>query len=54
MKVGMEADEYFVVKCSLRWECVLSPWMFNIFANELVKEVNEKILGNENLRVLEG
>ena len=28
LKVGMEADEYFVVKCSLRWECVLSPWMF--------------------------
>ena len=35
----------FLVNVELRQGCVMSPWLFNVYMNGLVREVNVRVLG---------
>ena len=39
--VSLERD-YFEVRRGLRRECIVFPWLFSIFFDEVVREVNER------------
>ena len=45
VRVGYMVSESFVVKMGLRQGCVMSPWMFNMFINGVVREVNSRVNG---------
>ena len=47
VKVKRDAYQYLEVKGGLRRGCVLSPWVFNVFVNNLVKERKGKTIMNE-------
>ncbi|MEL7520935.1 MAG: reverse transcriptase family protein, partial [Cyanobacteria bacterium J06553_1] len=42
VRVCREESEWFSVKVGLRQGCVMSPWLFNIFMDGVMKEVREK------------
>ena len=45
-----EVSEWFPVKVVLRQGCVMSPWLFNLYIDGVVREVNTQCLvdGNDN------
>ena len=45
VRVGGGVSEYFPVKMGLRQGCVMSPWLFNIYMDGVVREVNMRVLG---------
>ena len=45
VRVGSEMSEWFAVKIGLRQGCVMSPWLFNIYIDGVVREVNARVLG---------
>ena len=45
VRVGNEMSEWFPVKVGLRQGCVMSPWLFNLFIDGVVREVNARVLG---------
>ena len=45
VRVGSEMSEWFPVRVGLRQGCVMSPWLFNLFIDGLVREVNARVLG---------
>ena len=52
VRVGMDVSEWFLVIVGLRQGCVISPWLFNIYIDDVVQEVNARIFarGLELLR----
>ena len=38
-------SEWFPVNVGLRQGCVTSPWLFNVYMNSVVREVNVRVLG---------
>ena len=40
VRVGNEVSEWFPVRVGLRQGCVMSPWLFNLYIDGVVREVN--------------
>ena len=38
-------SEWFPVNVGLRLGCVMSPWLFNVYMNGVVRELNVRVLG---------
>ena len=38
-------SEWFPVNVGLRQGCVMSPWLFNVYMDGVVREVNVRVLG---------
>ncbi len=38
-KISGETSEYFEIKVGLRQGCVMSPWLFNIYMDGVMREV---------------
>ena len=53
VRVGNEVSEWFPVRVGLRQGCVMSPWLFNLFIDGVVREVNARVLGR-GLKLLDG
>ena len=45
VRVGNEVSEWFPMRVGLRQECVMSPWLFNLHIDGVVREVNVQVLG---------
>ena len=45
VRVGSEVSEWFPVRVGLRQGCVMSPWLFNLYIDGVVREVNARVLG---------
>ena len=45
VRVGNEVSDSFLVKTGVRQGCVMSPWLFNLYMDGVVREVNERVLG---------
>ena len=43
--VGNDVSEWFPVNVRLRQGCVMSPWLFNVYMDGVVREVNAGVLG---------
>ena len=40
VRVGNDVSEWFPVRVGLRQGCVMSPWLFNLYMDGVVREVN--------------
>ena len=45
VRVGSEMSDWFPVRVGLRQGCVMSPWLFNLYIDGVVREVNASVLG---------
>ena len=45
VRVGNDVSEWFPVNVGLRHSCVMSPWLFNVYVDGVVREVNIRVLG---------
>ena len=45
VRVGIDVSERFPVNVGLRQSCVTSPWLFNVYMDGVVREVNVRVLG---------
>ena len=45
VRVGNDVSEWFAVNRGLRQGCVMSPWLFNIYMDCAVRQVNARVLG---------
>merc|ERR1712002_652821 len=43
IRVCREEGEWFNVRVGLRQGCVMSPWLFNVFMDRVMKEVRERV-----------
>ena len=43
-RVGMDVNEWFPVNVELRQGCVMSPCLFNVYMDDVVREVNARVL----------
>ena len=43
--VGNDVSEWFPVNVRLRQGCVISRWLFNVYIDAVVREVNVRVLG---------
>ena len=43
--LGNDASQWFLVNVGLRQDCVISPWLFNVYMDGVVREVNVRVLG---------
>ena len=43
VRVGNDASEWFPVNVGLQG-CVMSPWLFNVYMDSVVREVNVRVL----------
>ena len=53
VRVGNEVSEWFPVRGGLRQGCVMSPWLFNLRIDGVVREVNARVLGR-GLKLVNG
>ena len=53
VRVGNEVSEWFPVRVGLRQGCVMSPWLFNLYMDGVVGEVNARVLGR-GLKLVDG
>ena len=47
VRVGNDVSKCFPVNVELRQGCVMSPWLFNVYMDSVVREVNVRVLGKE-------
>ncbi|MEL7302040.1 MAG: reverse transcriptase domain-containing protein, partial [Pseudomonadota bacterium] len=45
VRVGSEMSDSFEVNVGLRQGCVMSPWLFNVYMDGVVREVKMRTLG---------
>ena len=45
VRLSSIVGKHFEVKRGLRQGCVMSPWVFNIFFDKVVRQMNEKAMG---------
>ena len=45
VRVRIDMSEWFPVNVRLRQGCVMSPWLFNVYMDGVVREVNARVLG---------
>lgn len=45
VRIGNEVSDWFPVRVGLRQGCVMSPWLFNLYVDGVVREVNARVLG---------
>ena len=45
VRAGNDVSEWFPVNVGLRQGCVMSPWLFNVYMDSVVREVNVRVLG---------
>ena len=43
VRVGNDVSEWFLVNVGLRQGCVMSPWLFNVYMDFVVREVNVRV-----------
>ena len=43
--VGNDVSERFPVNVGLRHGCVISPWLFHVYMDGVLREVNVRVLG---------
>ena len=53
VRVGNEVSEWFPVRVGLRQGCVMSLWLFNLYMDGVVREVNARVLGR-GLKLVDG
>ena len=53
VRVGNEVSEWFLVRVGLRQGCVTLPWLFNLYIDGVVREVNARVLGR-GLKLVDG
>ena len=53
VRVGNGVSEWFLVRVGLRQGCVMSPWLFNLYIDRVVREVNARVLGR-GLKLVDG
>ena len=46
-------SEWFPVRVGLRQGCVMSPWLFNLYIDGVIREVNAQVLGR-GLKLVDG
>ena len=42
-RVGNDESEWFPINVGLRQGCVMSPWLFNVYMDGVVREVNVRV-----------
>ena len=42
--IGMDVNEWFPVNVGLRQGCAMSPWLFNVCVDGVVREENARVL----------
>ena len=52
-RVGNEVSEWFPVRVGLKQGCVMLPWLFNLYIDGMVREVNARVLGR-GLKLVDG
>ena len=45
VRVGNDVSEWFLLNVGLRQGCVMSPWLFNVYMDGVVREVSVRVLG---------
>ena len=45
VRMGNDMSEWFPVNIGLRQGCVMSPWLFNVYMDGVVRQVNVRVLG---------
>ena len=45
VRVGNDVSDWCPVDVGLRQGCVVSPWLFNVFMDGVVRGVNVRVLG---------
>ena len=45
VRVGNVVSDWFQLNVGLRQGCVMSPWLFNVYMDGVVREVNVRVLG---------
>ena len=53
VRVGNEVSEWLPVRVGLGQGCVMSPWLFNLYIDGVIREVNDRALGR-GLRLVNG
>ena len=53
VRMGNEMSEWFPVNVGLRQGCVMSPWLFNVYMDGVVRNLNARVLG-KGLEMLSG
>ena len=53
VRVGNEVSEWFPVRVGLRHRCVMSLWLFSLYIDGVVREVNARVPGR-GLKVVNG
>ena len=46
--VGYDLSKWFPVNVGLRQGCVMSPWLFNVYMDDVVQEMNVRVLVKKN------